>query len=160
MSSAASVGTIVIVEQLGFLTSAPSQPRSSCWISISPRCPGLISGIVSGISGAMRSFEEFEETTYPASRNPGSILAATSDGSDEKIRSISSGTTDGSVSRICRLATNSGMSELSRHSTASRYVCPTLLSLAVTHVSSNVGCSSSNCTNRCPTAPVAPRIPT
>jgi len=53
----------VIVEQLGFLTRAPDQPRSSRWTSRRSRWPGLTSGTVSGTSSSVRAFEEFEETT-------------------------------------------------------------------------------------------------
>ncbi len=60
---AASGGAIVIVEQLGFFTSAPDQSRSSRWRSSSPRWSAFTSGITSGTSSSARPFEEFEETT-------------------------------------------------------------------------------------------------
>jgi len=41
---------------------------------------GVDPGIVSGTSAAMRSFDEFEETTYPSSKNAGSTSLATPEG--------------------------------------------------------------------------------
>jgi len=86
-----------------------------------PRWSGLISGIVSGTSAANRSFEEFEETTYPASRNAGSTSAATPEGSEEKRSSTSaSAMPAGVVSATSISATSVGIGVSRRHFAASR----------------------------------------
>jgi len=81
----------------------------------------LISGIVSGTSAAMRSFDEFEETTYPSSKNAGSTSLATPEGSDEKRRSTSASAIPAGVVSVTSIsATSSGMGVSTRHLAASR----------------------------------------
>src|SRR5437899_879282 len=75
-----------IVEQLGFVTICPRQPRLRLWCGSNFRCSGLISGTSKGTSGSMRWFLELETTTWPASANARSISVATEASSAEKIR--------------------------------------------------------------------------
>ena len=76
--------------------------------------------MTSGTSSAWRSFDAFEQTTWPASQKAGSTAAATPEGSAENTSSTSSDTAPGAVSRTVTSATPSGIGLSTRHFAASR----------------------------------------
>src|SRR6266545_2070565 len=137
-SNGASANTRPMAEQFGLVTTNPPDLRRQVWVSISVTWQALTSGMTSGTSVAMRRALELETTAQPASANRGS----------------------GPAGDTVILATRSGIDVFSRHRAASPYARPSERSEAASQATSNHGWCSSICTKRCPTIPVAPRIPT
>ena len=105
----------------------------------------------------MRCDEAFEQIATPAAASAGSASFATSVGSAENASWASK---PGAVGSTSRSRTYAGTLPGSTQRTPSPYLPPMVRSEPVSAVTSNHGWPSSNCTNRCPTAPVAPRIAT
>ena len=97
----------VMVEQLGFVTIAPGQPRSRRWCGISSMWSGFTSGIRSGTSASRRWLREFDSTKCPAPAKSRSIPPATDASMAEKTTSGQSADTSAGCTTIP--ATPSGM---------------------------------------------------
>src|SRR6059036_573547 len=105
----------------------------------------------------MRWDDELLTRGYPAAAKRASTGPATSAGRLENTTSQSSG---GSGSRTTRLRAAAGISADSRQAHASAYGLPCERSDPASAVTANCGWSASSWTNRWPTVPVAPRMPT
>lgn len=122
-------------------------------------CPKLTTGTTRGMRGASRKFLAFEKTAKSALRKAISTSPATSASRPEKIISQSRYSED-TQRRMTNSAIPAGIGTDCFQRTASEYRLPADRSEAPTATSSSRGCWVSNRTNRVPTAPVAPKIPT
>src|SRR5580700_3667270 len=118
---------------------------------------GLTSGITSGTSRCILSALELVTTAHPAAAKRGSISAAIEASSAAKMIFGAPSDVAGDT-RISATRAGKGVFILQR--AASPYKRPSERSEAASHATSNHGWCSSICTKRCPTIPVAPRIPT
>src|SRR6267378_2424762 len=110
-----------------------------------------------GTSGCILSALELETTAQPAAANCGSISFAME---ASRAAKIIFGAPFGVAGDTFSWATRSGIAVFNRQRAASAYGRPSERSEAANQVTSNHGWFSSNWINRCPTMPVAPRIPT
>src|SRR5579863_3336980 len=146
-----------MAEQLGLVTTNPPFFFRQLWHSISLMWSGFTSGITRGTSFTMRSALELVITAHPASAKRGSISFAIAESSAAK---ITCGAASGVAGDTFIFATDAGIGVFSRQRAASAYSFPSERSDAASHTGSNQGWCSSIWINRCPTMPVAPRIPT
>src|SRR5262245_23928124 len=145
-----------ITLQLGLVTMQPPPVRRR-WGSTAARCSGLTSGISRGTSASMRWLRAFDTTMCPCRARASSASPATDESSPEKSRRERNGP---AIVPTVSPATASGRALARRQVAASRYGRPADRSDAATSATSNQGWPASSCTNRCPTAPVAPRTAT
>src|SRR5882757_8510031 len=110
-----------------------------------------------GTSDSIRNALEFETTAHPAAANCGSISFAIEASSAAK---IIFGAPFGVAGDTFICATRLGIAVFNRQRAASAYGRPSERSDAASQEISNHGWFSNNWINRCPTMPVAPRIPT
>src|SRR6266849_2558445 len=157
LCSGARARTSPIAEQFELVTTKPPDLRFQDWQSISLRWSGLTSGMTRGTSFVMRSALELVMTAQPASAKRGSSSAAMEVSSAAK---ITLGAPSGFPGETRILATRAGMAVFRRQRAASAYSRPSERSEAASHATSNQGWVSSIWIKRCPTMPVAPRIPT
>ena len=148
--------TSPIAEQFGFVTMYPPDSFRHVWFSTSARCSAFTSGITSGTDGSIRNALELVITAHPAAANLGSSSRAISASSAAK---ITRGAPSGVAGETGIAAIRSGSGVSSFHRTASPYGFPLDRSLAASQPTSNHGWCSSSWINRCPTIPVAPKIP-
>src|SRR6185437_14534424 len=114
--------------------------------------------MTSGTSSAIRKALELETTAQPASANAGSIsFAAVASSAAKTSFGVSFA---GAAEFTTSFATVEGIGVGRRQVAASEYFLPADRSEAASHATSNHGCCSSSWINRCPTVPVAPRMPT
>src|SRR5271154_3726015 len=113
--------------------------------------------MTSGTSLFMRRALEFETTAQPASAKRGSRSAAMA---ASRAAKMTLGAPSGWAGETRISATRLGMGVFIRQRAASPYRRPSERSEAASQATSNQGWCSSICTKRCPTMPVAPRIPT
>src|SRR5713101_821066 len=105
----------------------------------------------------MRNALELVTTAHPAAAKRGSISTAIEASSAAK---ITLGAPSGVAGETRISATGEGIGVFSFQRAASAYERPSERSEAASHAISNQGWCSSIWTKRCPTIPVAPRIPT
>src|ERR1700690_1211089 len=105
----------------------------------------------------MRSALELVTTAHPAAANRGSISAAID---ASKAAKMILGAPSGLAGDTRISATRAGIGVFIFQRAASPYERPSERSEAATHATSNHGWCSSIWIKRCPTTPVAPRIPT
>src|SRR5947199_2389757 len=146
-----------MAEQFELVTTKPPDFRRQDWHSMSLMWSGLTSGMTNGTSFAMRSALEFEITAQPASAKRGSSSAAMD---ASRAAKITLGAPLGAAADTRILATLAGIGVFKRQRAASLYSRPSERSEAASHATSNHGWDSSIWIKRCPTMPVAPRIPT
>src|SRR5437660_6591468 len=153
-----SANTNPIAEQLGLVTANPPLSLNHFWVLSRGKWSPLTSGMTSGTSSIMRKPLELLITACPAAANLGSISLAAAESSAAKM-TLGAPSGDEAANTIM-LAILFGSGVLSRHLAASAYGFPAERSEAASHATSNHGWSSSSWIKRCPTVPVAPRIPT
>ena len=130
-----SASAMPMTEQLGFVTSAPRQPRVRRWSSMRLRCSGLTSGISNGTSAVMRYADAFEQTAVCAAQS-GSYSRAASVGSADKAIATSATT---SLGCTIKWATSGGGLPSSTQRTSSPYGRPIVRSEPVKTAISNHG---------------------
>src|SRR5579859_6042200 len=113
--------------------------------------------MTSGTSLCMRSALELVTTAQPAAAKRGSISAAIE---ASRAAKMILGAPSGVAAETRIPATLAGIGVFNFHRAASPYGRPSERSEAATHATSNHGWCSSIWIKRCPTTPVAPRIPT
>ena len=140
-------------------------PRRFFWASMISKCSQLISGITMGTSGVQRCALLLETTGVSdfAYRSSIARISSLDMFTAENTKSTSAAIeSTSSMLRTTMFFTFSGIGVSIFHfpPTASSYVFPALRLLAARTQISYQGCSESSVIKRCPTIPVAPRIPT
>ena len=113
----ASARASTTVEQFGFVTIAPGQPRCARCSGTSRRCSALTSGTSSGTSGSMRKLRALLRTMWPAAAKACSTSPATLASSAEK---TTAGPRPGTHASTVSSAAASGSGSASRHGAALR----------------------------------------